>query len=69
MDMEVNKYKVKCEWCERMFLPEKLKFHQQYFCGPDAQRTDKQKMQVTNSDLKSEAVKRMKIGGMDRGHA
>jgi len=62
---EVNKYKVKCEWCERMFLPEKLKFHQQYFCGPDAQRTDKQKMQVTNSDLKSEAVKRMKIGGME----
>jgi len=39
---EVNKYKVRCQWCERRFLPEKLKYHQKYFCGPDAQRTEKQ---------------------------
>mmetsp|Transcript_28795 Transcript_28795/g.66965 ORF Transcript_28795/g.66965 Transcript_28795/m.66965 type:complete len:1122 (-) Transcript_28795:125-3490(-) len=62
---EVNKYKVKCEWCDRLFLPEKLKFHQKYFCGPDAERTDKQKQQLNNSDLKTEAAKRMKIGGVE----
>eukprot|EP00929_Paragymnodinium_shiwhaense_P110400 TRINITY_DN7739_c0_g2_i1.p1 TRINITY_DN7739_c0_g2~~TRINITY_DN7739_c0_g2_i1.p1 ORF type:complete len:1202 (+),score=339.40 TRINITY_DN7739_c0_g2_i1:57-3662(+) len=56
---EVNKTKVACEWCGRMFLPEKLQYHLKYYCGPEAERTEKQQKQ----EKKTEAVKMMKIGG------
>lgn len=56
---EVNSHKVPCQWCNRLFLPEKLKYHQKYFCGPDAEKTEKQ----SKTDKKTEAVKTMKIGG------
>lgn len=62
---EVNKGKVPCQWCGRLFLPEKLRFHQKYFCGPEAQRTEKQSKQDRKRDFKNEAVKRMKIGGKE----
>lgn len=62
---EVNKHKVICQWCGRHFLPEKLAFHQKYFCGPDAQRTEKQEKQARKSDMKTDAVKKMKIGGTE----
>lgn len=58
---EVNKHKVPCQWCQRLFLPDKLKYHQKYFCGPDAERTEKQNKQ----ERKTEAVKMMKIGGSE----
>ena len=38
----VNRNKVACEYCGRMFLPDKLEVHQRYYCGPDAIRTEKQ---------------------------
>lgn len=62
---EINRYKIQCEWCKRFFLKEKLAFHQKYFCGPDAERTEKQQKSQRKSELKSEAVKKMKIGGQE----
>eukprot|EP00931_Biecheleriopsis_adriatica_P070732 TRINITY_DN4451_c0_g1_i1.p1 TRINITY_DN4451_c0_g1~~TRINITY_DN4451_c0_g1_i1.p1 ORF type:complete len:1343 (-),score=281.39 TRINITY_DN4451_c0_g1_i1:181-4209(-) len=58
---EANRTKVQCQWCGRLFLKDKLAFHQKYFCGPDAERTEKQQ----KTQLKSEAVKKMKIGGTE----
>eukprot|EP00930_Biecheleria_cincta_P033330 TRINITY_DN23096_c0_g1_i1.p1 TRINITY_DN23096_c0_g1~~TRINITY_DN23096_c0_g1_i1.p1 ORF type:complete len:1439 (-),score=300.93 TRINITY_DN23096_c0_g1_i1:174-4490(-) len=58
---EVNKTKVQCQWCGRFFIKGKLVYHQKYFCGPDAERTEKQQ----KTQLKSEAVKKMKIGGTE----
>ena len=34
--------KVKCQYCNKNFLPSKLIVHNQYFCGPDSKRTEKQ---------------------------
>ena len=34
---------------------EKLKYHQKYFCGPDAEKTEKQSMQDRKEDLKHQA--------------
>ncbi|CDJ48679.1 SNF2/RAD54 helicase family protein, putative [Eimeria brunetti] len=41
---QVNKHKVSCKYCGRLFLREKLYVHLKYFCGPDAQRTAKQRL-------------------------
>lgn len=39
------------QYCGRLFLPEKLKFHQRYFCGPEAGRTARQqKTQKKNKE-------------------
>lgn len=37
--------KIECEYCGRRFYIEKLKVHNMYFCGPDAQKTAKQALQ------------------------
>uniref|UniRef100_A0A0D9WZD1 RING-type domain-containing protein n=1 Tax=Leersia perrieri TaxID=77586 RepID=A0A0D9WZD1_9ORYZ len=37
--------KIRCHYCEKLFYPNKLKVHLKYFCGPDAQRTEKQAKQ------------------------
>ena len=60
---QVNLTKVTCEWCGRLFQKSKLFYHQKYFCGPDAQRTEKQMKSQRKADYKDEAVKMMKIGG------
>ena len=39
---QVNKQKVPCEYCNKLYLPRKLVLHNQYFCGPNAMRTLKQ---------------------------
>jgi len=39
----INKYKVECEWCGKRFLQRRLVVHQRFFCGPDAERSDKLK--------------------------
>eukprot|EP00397_Hematodinium_sp_SG-2012_P007266 GEMP01007308.1.p1 GENE.GEMP01007308.1~~GEMP01007308.1.p1 ORF type:complete len:1073 (+),score=208.45 GEMP01007308.1:45-3221(+) len=57
----VKRYKRKCEWCDRMFLPDKLGIHQKYFCGPTAERSSAQK----KTSRKDDAVKMMKIGGSE----
>ncbi|XP_055389089.1 LOW QUALITY PROTEIN: uncharacterized protein LOC129618345 [Condylostylus longicornis] len=38
----INTHKVTCKYCGRMYLPEKLRFHQRYFCGPEAAKTARQ---------------------------
>ncbi|CAK9058095.1 unnamed protein product, partial [Durusdinium trenchii] len=60
---QVNLTKVQCKWCGRLFQKAKLFYHQKYFCGPDAQRTEKQMKAQRKADYKDEAVKMMKIGG------
>eukprot|EP00391_Amoebophrya_sp_Ameob2_P004736 CAMPEP_0179008134 /NCGR_PEP_ID=MMETSP0795-20121207/15543_1 /TAXON_ID=88552 /ORGANISM="Amoebophrya sp., Strain Ameob2" /LENGTH=1634 /DNA_ID=CAMNT_0020703177 /DNA_START=378 /DNA_END=5283 /DNA_ORIENTATION=- len=59
--MIVNEHKVKCPYCAKSFLPEKLQFHLTYFCGPDAMLTEAQQ----KTSRKEEAVKHMKIGGKE----
>ncbi|CAJ1374471.1 unnamed protein product [Effrenium voratum] len=62
---QVNLTKVQCQWCGRLYQKEKLFYHQRYFCGPDAQRTEKQMKARRKADYKDEAVKKMKIGGAE----
>jgi DNA repair protein RAD16 len=59
---EANKNRVPCKWCKKLFLPEKLAFHQKYFCGPDAVRTLKQ--QKTQRKDKDAALKGMATMGI-----
>ncbi|KAJ1291065.1 hypothetical protein BS78_02G291200 [Paspalum vaginatum] len=37
--------KIRCEFCEKLFYPNKMKVHLKYYCGPDAQRTEAQAKQ------------------------
>ncbi|CAL5086499.1 unnamed protein product [Urochloa decumbens] len=37
--------KIRCEYCDKLFYPNKMKVHLKYFCGPDAVRTEKQAKQ------------------------
>mmetsp|Transcript_19582 Transcript_19582/g.54783 ORF Transcript_19582/g.54783 Transcript_19582/m.54783 type:complete len:1214 (+) Transcript_19582:82-3723(+) len=60
---EMNKSRVTCKWCKKMFQPDKLKVHQKYFCGPDAQRTAKQqRTDKKHSDSAKKAMTTMGIG-------
>ena len=56
-----NLKKVACQYCGKYFLPQKLTFHLQYYCGPDAVLTEKQK----KTERKNNAVKMMTIGGQE----
>ena len=38
-----------CEYCGKLFVPEKLAVHQRYFCGPAAEKTAKQSLQKTKA--------------------
>ena len=49
---QVNRTKVQCQWCGRLFQKQKLVYHQKYFCGPDAQRTEKQMKSQRKADFK-----------------
>ena len=49
---EVNKTKVKCKYCSKLFSEKKLRDHNKYWCGPNAKRTTKQR----KTDKKSEAT-------------
>ena len=53
--------KVPCEYCGRYFLRQKLAVHLQYYCGPDAELTEKQK----KTERKNNVVKMMTIGGQE----
>lgn len=60
---ETNKQRVACKWCKKLFMPEKLIFHQKYFCGPDAVRTAKQqKTDKKFQDAAKKAMTNMGIG-------
>eukprot|EP00928_Gymnodinium_smaydae_P035606 TRINITY_DN25023_c0_g4_i1.p1 TRINITY_DN25023_c0_g4~~TRINITY_DN25023_c0_g4_i1.p1 ORF type:complete len:1193 (+),score=345.81 TRINITY_DN25023_c0_g4_i1:101-3679(+) len=60
---ETDKTKLACKYCQKLFLPEKLAFHQKYFCGPEAQRTAKQrKTDIKHQDAAKKAMETMGIG-------
>lgn len=62
---ETNKMRLPCKYCGKLFMPEKLAFHQKYFCGPDATRTAKQ--QMTEKKWKDAAQKGMQSMGIGGG--
>jgi DNA repair protein RAD16 len=55
---QVNKQKVSCQYCNKLYLPRKLILHNQYFCGPNSMRTAKQ--QKTERSRKS-ALEKAKV--------
>lgn len=58
----VNTHKSPCKYCGRMFLSEKLKIHQRYHCGPDADRTARQsKTEQKSKDAAQKAMKTLNI--------
>eukprot|EP00933_Yihiella_yeosuensis_P042464 TRINITY_DN37055_c0_g1_i1.p1 TRINITY_DN37055_c0_g1~~TRINITY_DN37055_c0_g1_i1.p1 ORF type:complete len:1176 (-),score=294.54 TRINITY_DN37055_c0_g1_i1:157-3684(-) len=60
---ETDKQRLPCKYCGKLFLPEKLAFHQRYFCGPNAERTAKQrKTDIKHKDAAAKAIKSMGIG-------
>ncbi|RYG46838.1 hypothetical protein EON67_09130, partial [archaeon] len=38
-------FKEACPYCAKLFMPEKLRIHWRYFCGPDAMKTQEQQKQ------------------------
>ncbi|XP_051215699.1 DNA repair protein RAD16 [Lolium perenne] len=58
--------KIRCQYCNKLFYPDKMKVHLTYFCGPDALRTEKQAKQKskTRGD-KKRTRKGKKSGGVD----
>mmetsp|Transcript_103076 Transcript_103076/g.177906 ORF Transcript_103076/g.177906 Transcript_103076/m.177906 type:complete len:1211 (+) Transcript_103076:60-3692(+) len=59
---QMDKLKVACKYCGKLFLPEKLAIHQRYFCGPTAVRT--LKLQKTQRKDKLAAIKGMRTMGI-----
>lgn len=51
-----NALKLVCEWCNRKFMPSKLKSHLKYFCGPEAARTEKQRLTSKKSAMENAMV-------------
>jgi DNA repair protein RAD16 len=58
--------KIRCQYCHKLFYPDKMKVHLTYFCGPDALRTEKQAKQKSKSwGDKKRTRKGKKSGGVD----
>jgi hypothetical protein len=58
--------KIRCQYCNKLFYPDKMKVHLTYFCGPDALRTEKQAKQKSKSwGDKKRTRKGKKSGGVD----
>jgi DNA repair protein RAD16 len=53
--------KIACQFCKKKFLPEKLIFHNKYFCGPNAQKTSKQKKQQTKAKTKTKTKAKVNV--------
>ncbi|XP_054811876.1 ATP-dependent helicase rhp16-like isoform X2 [Prosopis cineraria] len=56
--------KEKCPYCGKSYSHSKLSFHQRYYCGPDAERTEKQSKQLKKKQRKVDTKKnvQMKMG-------
>ncbi|KAI5079566.1 hypothetical protein GOP47_0005045 [Adiantum capillus-veneris] len=39
--IKVMRPKQPCKWCRKLFYPDRMAVHLRYFCGPDAQKTEK----------------------------
>eukprot|EP00438_Fugacium_kawagutii_P031113 Skav214919 [mRNA] locus=scaffold2073:144857:154480:- [translate_table: standard] len=53
---EAHKHRVKCKYCQKLFMPEKLAFHQRYFCGPNAEKTKKQQKTAAKKAMQSMGI-------------
>lgn len=53
---EAHKHRVKCRYCGKLFMPEKLTFHQRYFCGPNAEKTKKQQKTAAKKAMQSMGI-------------
>lgn len=53
---EAHKHRVKCKYCGKLFMPEKLTFHQRYFCGPNAEKTKKQQKTAAKKAMQSMGI-------------
>ena len=53
---EAHKHRVKCKYCAKLFMPEKLAFHQRYFCGPNAEKTKKQQKTAAKKAMQSMGI-------------
>ncbi|KAL2331847.1 hypothetical protein Fmac_019428 [Flemingia macrophylla] len=60
--------KERCPYCGKLFLPSKLNYHQSYFCGPYAIRTEKQSKQAKKkSSLVTKGKNKECDGNMSKG--
>ena len=50
----IDKMKVVCQYCSKRFLPRTLLVHQQYFCGPAAELTEKLKKREKKQKVAAE---------------
>ncbi|CAE7019970.1 rhp16 [Symbiodinium sp. KB8] len=53
---EAHKHRVKCKYCGKLFMPEKLAVHQRYFCGPNAEKTKKQQKTAAKKAMQSMGI-------------
>ncbi|KAG1347375.1 putative ATP-dependent helicase rhp16 [Cocos nucifera] len=60
--------KLKCEYCDKSFYPNKMKVHLKYYCGPYAQKTEKQSKQVSKKKKYSSADDEKCKGKRKGGH-
>jgi DNA repair protein RAD16 len=59
----INSQKVDCVYCGRKFLKRKLGPHHKYFCGPEAQKTERlMKQEKTREESTRKAMVTLRIG-------
>ena len=62
----LDEQKVTCGYCAKRMLPRKLVVHLRYFCGPDAERSEKLRKRDRNQDVANEkAMATLKITGRE----
>jgi len=63
---EMDKYKVECMYCKRLFHKSKLETHLRYFCGPEAEKTAKlAKQEKKAKEAAKKGMSTMGIGGKE----
>lgn len=63
----LGRHKVKCEYCDKLFLPRTLVNHNNYFCGPNAKRTRRQELTQKTKQSEETMAKGMKTLGIGVG--
>ena len=58
---QANKTKLSCPYCSKLFMKSKLRLHLKYFCGPEAERTAKQKL-TARSQATKKGLRTLGIG-------
>eukprot|EP00915_Cephaloidophora_sp_WS-2016_P003416 GHVH01004579.1.p1 GENE.GHVH01004579.1~~GHVH01004579.1.p1 ORF type:complete len:1585 (-),score=291.24 GHVH01004579.1:249-5003(-) len=63
----INRQKLQCPYCSRLFMEPQLRLHLTFYCGPNAARTAKQSLRETNPNNVQlmAAMRTMDIGGGD----